>query len=113
MRLPQMSAPGRTCFQLPSLSSLGEIMRYRSLRFGRRTLLQFIFSFLAVASCSAQFNPATPPAADPADTRFQSVTEDWNSPSLSGSHLTPAQPLVAPFDDTDKYEVQLIELQWR
>ena len=88
-------------------------MRYRTLCFGGRTLVQFILLLLVAANCSAQYSPASPPAADPADTRFRNVTEDWNSPSLSGSHLMPSQPLVAPFEDNDKYEVQLIELQWR
>jgi hypothetical protein len=63
---------------------------------------------------AAQFVPASPPIADPTDRRFAGVTEDWTSPSLSGSHLVPVPPLIAYTDDTHPgYTVQLIQLQWR
>src|SRR5580658_9395975 len=63
---------------------------------------------------AAQFLPASPPIADPADARFAGVTEDWTSPGLSSSHLRPVPPLIAYTDDTHPgYTVQLIQLQWR
>ena len=58
--------------------------------------------------------PASPPIADPADHRFDGVTEDWTSPALSGSHLVPVAAMGAFVDDTHPgYTVQLLQLQWR
>jgi hypothetical protein len=73
------------------------------------------FALLSLAPASAaQLSPASPPIADPADSRFAGVTEDWTSPALSGSHLRPIPPLILPVDDTHSgYTVQLIQLQWR
>lgn len=48
-----------------------------------------------------------------ADSRFNSVEEDWTSPALTKSHLKPAQPLVAFVDEQSKYSVSLIRVQWR
>jgi hypothetical protein len=72
-------------------------------------------ALLSLASTgAAQLSPASPPIADPADTRFAGVTEDWTSPRLSSSHLKPVPPLIAYTDDTHPgYTVQLIQLQWR
>jgi hypothetical protein len=57
---------------------------------------------------------ASPPIADPADRRFDGVTEGWTSPELSGSHLRPVQPLGRFVDDTHPgYTVELLQLQWR
>lgn len=61
----------------------------------------------------AQFVPASPPIANPADRRFNGVEEDWTSPALRGSNLRPVQPLVANTVDFPSYTVQLIQLQWR
>jgi hypothetical protein len=62
----------------------------------------------------AQFEPALPPIADPRDTRFRGVTEDWNSPSLSTSTLKPVQPIVGYVNDEHPgYTVELVQLQWR
>src|SRR5256885_7518215 len=66
-----------------------------------------IFSPLAVAQL-----PASPPIADPRDTRFQSVTEDWTTPSLVGSNLRAVQPLDIE-DQTDGYTIELLQVQWR
>ena len=61
----------------------------------------------------AQWLPASPPIADVSDTRFDNVTEDWTSPSLSSSALRPVQPLVAYVNDYSTYTVELIQVQWR
>ena len=45
-----------------------------------------------VQIAAAQLLPASPPIADPADTRFREVHEDWTSPALSGSDLQPVPP---------------------
>jgi hypothetical protein len=60
---------------------------------------------------SAQL-PASTPIADPMDTRFQGVTEDWTTPFLSKSHLQPARPLRI-VDEGDGYTVELLQVQWR
>jgi len=56
---------------------------------------------------------ATAPIADPNDTRFAAVTEDWTTPSLETSHLVPVQPLYYTDDTHPDYTVYLIHLQWR
>jgi hypothetical protein len=56
--------------------------------------------------------PASPPIADPMDTRFQSVTEDWSTPSLDTSNLQPIEPLDIK-DQADGYTVELLQVQWR
>jgi hypothetical protein len=61
----------------------------------------------------AQFIPASPPIADPSDTRFRGVKEDWTSPSLAGSNLRPVPPLVGYDNDQGSYTVELIQVQWR
>ncbi len=69
-----------------------------------------VFSILAPIS-AAQL-PASPPIADPMDTRFQSVVEDWTTPALTTSHLKPVQPLRIP-QEGDGYTVELLQVQWR
>ena len=84
-----------------------------SRRFIRTLALGSTLLFLARAS-SAQLSPASPPIADPADTRFQGVHEDWTSPALTGSHLMPVRPLAGFVDDTHSgYTVELLQVQWR
>ena len=62
----------------------------------------------------AQFEPASPPIADPADTRFSGVKEDWTSPALSGSSLRPVRPLAAYNNHyPGGYTVELLQVQWR
>jgi hypothetical protein len=74
---------------------------------------------LAVSICilaqiaAAQFGRALPPIADPADTRFVGVKEDWTSPSLSSSNLRPVQAIRAYINDYPEYTVELLRLQWR
>ena len=71
-------------------------------------------ALLSLAPASAAQLPASPPIADPADTRFQGVTEDWTTPALNRSHLKAVPPLLGVVDDTRPgYTVQLIQLQWR
>ena len=57
--------------------------------------------------------PASPPIADPADTRFKGVSEDCTTPALNSSHLKPAKPLVAYINDYGSYTVELTQVQWR
>ena len=63
--------------------------------------------------CVAQFVPASPPIADPSDSRFDGVNEDWTSPALSTSHLTLVPPLVGYANDYPNYTVELLQVQWR
>jgi hypothetical protein len=71
-------------------------------------------ALLSLAPASAAQLPASPPIADPADTRFQSVTEDWTTPALNSSRLKPVRPLLGVVDDTHAgYTVELLQLQWR
>ncbi|MGH9499520.1 MAG: alpha/beta hydrolase family protein [Terriglobales bacterium] len=62
---------------------------------------------------AAQFEPAPTPIADPRDTRFVGVKEDWTSPSLEKSNLKPVQPLVGYIEDQASYTVELLQVQWR
>src|ERR1700722_11188153 len=61
----------------------------------------------------AQFLPASSPIADPSDTRFQGVTEDWTTPALGTSNLRPVCALTANVDDQSTYTVELLQVQWR
>jgi dienelactone hydrolase len=71
-------------------------------------------TFLSLAQVSAaQFEPASPPIANPADTRFKSVHEDWTTPALNTSTLKPALPLLAGPGDYPTYTVELNQVQWR
>jgi hypothetical protein len=60
----------------------------------------------------AQFSPASPPLANPADTRFQGAQEDWTSPALTSSHLMPARP-VEFVTDNPRFTLELLQVQWR
>jgi len=70
-------------------------------------------ALLSLAAASSAQSPASPPVADPADARFQGVTEDWTSPALSGSHLKPVPSLVGVVDERPGYTLELIQVQWR
>jgi hypothetical protein len=71
-------------------------------------------AFLALATMSvAQLKPASPPIADPRDTRFDDVEEDWNSPALSGSSLRPVQPLSTGATDHPATTLEIVRVQWR
>jgi hypothetical protein len=60
----------------------------------------------------AQLSPASPPLANPADTRFQGAQEDWTSPALTSSHLMPARP-VEFVTDNPRFTLELLQVQWR
>jgi hypothetical protein len=62
---------------------------------------------------TAQLDPASPPIANLADTRFNGVSEDWTTPSLSKSNLEAAQPLVGYINQYSDYTVELLQVQWR
>lgn len=72
-----------------------------------------IIVILSAATANAQLEPASPPIADPADTRFVGVHEDFTTPSLGTSTLKPAPPLSAMFNDYSTHNVELLQLQWR
>ena len=82
-----------------------------------RTLIRTsnLLSLLLLLSLTstAQFTPATPPIADPSDTRFHDVYEDRTTPSLATTHLMPVHPLIAFTDEHPTYTIQLLQLQWR
>jgi hypothetical protein len=70
-------------------------------------------ALLSFAPASLGQLVASTPLADPADTRFQNVKEDFTSPALTSSHLQPAAPLGGLVDDQPGYTVELLQLQWR
>jgi hypothetical protein len=72
-----------------------------------------LFLSLSIAStAAAQLAPAPTPGANLGDARFKGVTEDWTTPALTGSHLTPAQP-VSIVNNFDGYTLELTQVQWR
>lgn len=77
-------------------------------------VLVFVGTIL-LCSCAllAQLVPAAPPVANPSDTRFQGVSEDWTSPALNTTHLLPVRPLAGFVDQEPSYTVELLQLQWR
>ena len=75
--------------------------------------LLFLSQLLLSAASVAQFVPASPPIANPADKRFDGVKEDWTSPALTNSNLIPMPPLVAYTSDYPGYTVELLQMQWR
>jgi hypothetical protein len=80
----------------------------------RKVLLSAAVAFVFLSQfAAAQFIPAPTPIADPADTRFVGVKEDWNSPALTGSSLRPASPVTGYVSDNDTYTVELLQVQWR
>jgi hypothetical protein len=87
-------------------------LSFRLIKAFVKTLVPGIVLF-ALVSASAGQTPASPPIADPSDTRFQGVTEDWTSPALSSSHLKPVPPLEFVDDTHAGYTVELVRLQWR
>jgi hypothetical protein len=76
-------------------------------------LVLFLSQFLFLPASSAQFVPASPPIADPADSRFRGVKEDWSTPALNTSSLKPAEPLIGYLNEYPGYTLELIQVQWR
>lgn len=85
------------------------LMKTLFIKFALLFLSQLFYSQVS----AAQFVPASPPIADPADTRFQGVKEDWTSPALKTSNLKPALPLTGYINDYSIYTVELLQVQWR
>ncbi len=83
-----------------------------SSKFMSRLVLASVLCFLA-ETAFGQFIPALPPIADPRDTRFVGVREEWSTPNLSGSTLSAVPPLSAYVDERSSYSVELVSLQWR
>jgi len=79
----------------------------------RATVLLLTFQIFLAARSAAQFIPASPPIADPSDTRFRSFKEDWTTPALSTSSLHPINPLFGYINDEDAYTVDFLQVQWR
>jgi hypothetical protein len=78
-----------------------------------RFIRSFALAFLCLSRFSAAQLPASPPLANPADTRFKDVQEDWNSPALTNENLTPIRPLAGFVVDNPRYTVELLQVQWR
>jgi hypothetical protein len=94
--------------------------KYRNVFLMYKKQLAFVFAllFLSLAQLLAQSAPppidlASPPIADPRDTRFKGATEDWTTPSLTTSKLQPVPPLRAYLNDEDGYTAELLKVQWR
>lgn len=85
--------------------------KFMRLKFMRVLALAGTLLFL-VRTGAAQFLPASPQVAKPADTRFQGVHEDWTTPALTSSHLKPARPVVF-ITDNPRYTLELLQVQWR
>jgi len=99
-------------FSFQSLTFLNMLTPiYKRPLFKRLVALGMVLLSLAPASI-AQFDRISPPIADPADKRFEGVTEDWTSPALDASHLKPVPPLLM-VDDHPGYTVELVRVQWR
>lgn len=88
------------------------LRRFLLLMFAKLIVLVIALSSLSQVVV-AQFSPAPPPIADPSDTRFRDVTEDWSSPELRTSHLHPVPALIGYANDEPGYTVELIQVQWR
>jgi hypothetical protein len=74
--------------------------------------LLLMAQMLMSSTSVAQPEPASPPVANPADTRFQGVQEDWTSPALASSNLKPVRP-VEFITDGHHYTLELLQVQWR
>lgn len=61
---------------------------------------------------AAQLSPGGPPATNPVDHRFEGVQENWSSPALTDSRLTPVRP-VGFLTDNPGYTVELQQVRWR
>ena len=69
--------------------------------------------FAGCLSLAQEPLPAPTPVADPGDTRFRGVKEDWTTPALSTSNLRPAMPLIGYVNDFGDYTAELDQVQWR
>jgi len=78
----------------------------------RTLVIGLAISFLPKLS-TAQRNPASPPIADPDDTRFIGVKEDWTTPALNTSSLKAVPPIVGYINQYPDRTVELLRAQWR
>jgi hypothetical protein len=107
-------AAGVACLSTaPGNIPVWEKMIFNLLQLVSKRTLALGIALLFLASASLAQVPASPLIADPADTRFQGVTEDWNTPALTSSHLRPVPALALVDDSHPEYTVQLVRLQWR
>jgi len=85
------------------------------LQFGlsRYPFALLLLILVAASTCTAQLSPASPPLADPTDSRFEGVKEDWTTPALAGSNLRPVQPLSSGSLDHPANTVEIVRVQWR
>jgi len=90
---------------LDFFSGLAKYAASVALLFGLQPLLSH--------TCVAQFLPASPPIADPADKRFTATKEDWTSPSRVNSNLRAVPPLIGYVNDYPGRTVELLQMQWR
>ena len=88
------------------------LMAFSKTVFFRYALL-LVSNLMLSQICTAQFVPASPLIADPADTRFVGAKEDWTSPALTTSNLKPTPPLTGYINDYPTYTVELLQVQWR
>lgn len=97
------------------LGNFGEINMYRKLprTFSPSNFAFGMFLILATHFCAAQFEPASPPIANPSDQRFVGISEDFTTPTLSTSTLKAAPELIGYVNDNGTYTVQLSQVQWR
>jgi cephalosporin-C deacetylase-like acetyl esterase len=86
--------------------------RYLSISFKKFFLFAILFAIPTLSSAQ-ELIPASPPIADPKDTRFVGVKEDWTNPSISTSNLRPALPLIGSVSEYPGYTVELDDVQWR
>jgi len=70
-----------------------------------------LFLMSEIATAQVNFQPA-PPLANPADTRYKGVLEDWTTPELKTSNLK-TTAIVGYVSDYPGYTVQLNQVQWR
>lgn len=80
----------------------------------RRKFLLLVALFSAALVAAQEIRPAPTPVADPSDTRFKGVKEDWTTPELNTSSLKMVRPLTAGVDSSHQgYTVEMLDLQWR
>ena len=121
-RTPKRSSPLFSFLDLPSTELREQDFWERTRRnnppfmFMKRLAVVFVLILsqcLLLQVSSAQFVPASPPIADPADSRFRGVMEDWSTPALRTSTLKPTEPLIGYVNEYPGYTVELIQVQWR
>lgn len=80
--------------------------------YSRIFILALAVVFQAIVG-TAQLSPASPPIADPHDTRFVSVKEDWTTPALNTSSLKPVPAIIGYDNEFARHTAALLRVQWR